>query len=79
MESSSDSPRVVLIPVFSICEGWMTVVLFIIGYDDPAWLGGPPWLERTDGERECLPVAVFVGASEIVVTSILSAWYCFHP
>ena len=42
----------------------------------------PPWLERTDGERECLPVPVvelFVGTSEIVVTSMLSAWNCFHP
>ena len=61
----------VLVFVFSIWEGWMTVWLLFIEYAS--------LLERTEGERECLPVAVFVGASEIVVTSMLSAWYCFHP
>jgi hypothetical protein len=51
----------------------MTVLLLLL------FIEYAPLLERTDGERECLPVAVFVGASEIVVTSMLSAWYCFHP
>ena len=39
----------------------------------------PLWFERTEGERECRPAWLMVVKSEIVVTSILSAWNCFHP